>query len=101
MVASFVHAAAGEAPVVLVTAQRGGVEARGVGAGGGLLVYDITLSPLQHGLPAEAAQLRDWLLGCLLLAALAMCFVPTGGEFARHPAHRYLERRRARQIGRT
>lgn len=86
----------GEAPEIEVTAHTNGVQARGVGPGGGMLVYDIALSPLHHGLPAEAAQLRYWLAACLLLAACALCCVPLGGDFGTHPGQRYLAQRRNR-----
>lgn len=78
------------APLVLVSAHSGGATPRGLGAGGGVLVYDITLSPLTHGLPSEALQLRMWLAGCAVGVMLAaLCCVPVGGSFQMHPAHRF------------
>jgi hypothetical protein len=79
-------------PHVLVTAQRHGVHAQGASGGGGLLVVDVVLSPLLHGLPAEAHQLRPWLLGCALFVAVALFGVPVGG-LLRHPAQRFWDKR--------
>ena len=84
---------AGGAPVVVVSAHASGALPRGLGAGGGVLVYDIALSPLVSGLPAEALQLRAWMAACIACALIvALCCAPVGGSFGKHPAHRYLHR---------
>jgi hypothetical protein len=80
-----------EAPVVVVSAHASGALPRGLGAGGGVLVFDITLSPLVSGLPAEVLQLRAWVAACIALALIAaLCCAPVGGSLGKHPAHRYL-----------
>lgn len=79
-------------PLVLVSAS-GVPLPRGVGQGGSILVFDIALSPVVHGLPVETLQLHYWLAACLALAALAACCAPVGGAFAVHPWRR---RRNAR-----
>lgn len=86
--------AASEA-VVLVSSKRSGVVPRGLPSGGDILVYDITLSPIVHGLPAEAMQLRYWLAGCVLFAVVGACWAPVGGRFDVHPWRRMEERRKA------
>jgi len=55
---------------------------------------DVALSPLVHGVPAEAQQLLPWLLGCATLALLALAVAPVGGLEA-HPAERFWARRAA------
>ena len=82
------------APEVLVTARRSGAHAAGASGGGGFVVVDVVLSPLVHGLPAEAQQLLPWLLACVLLVAAAMFAVPVGG-LVRHPAQRFFDKRAA------
>lgn len=77
--------------MVVVSAHASGALPRGLGAGGGVLVFDITLSPQMGGLPAEALQLRAWMAACLAFALIAaLCCAPVGGSLGKHPAHRYL-----------
>jgi len=83
------------APVDLVSAHSSGALPRGHSPGGGVLVFDIRLSPLEHGLPSDALQLRSWLAVCAACALLlSLCCVPVGGEFHKHPAHRWTQKRR-------
>ena len=86
---------AASSPVVLVSGKRSGVVPRGLADGGGILVFDIALSPVVHGLPAEALQLRYWLGGCVLFAVVAAFYAPVGGRFDVHPWRRLEERRAA------
>ena len=81
-----------------MSARRAGVHVQGPGAaGGGFVVLDVALSPLLHGLPAEAAPLGRWLAACMLLVALALFAVPVGG-LERHPAKRFLDKRQQQAV---
>lgn len=84
--------AAARRPEVVVTAQPFGAYASGPRGGGGFVLVDVALVPLESGLPADVQQLVPWLLACVLFAAVATCAVPVGG-LTRHPAQRFWDKR--------
>lgn len=84
-------AGVGGALVVAVRATLGGLYTPGSALGPRLVVYDVSLSRLVHGLPEDALQLLPWLAGCLafaLLAAFTTPLIPVSGRRTARPCTR-------------